>query len=212
MNTVKVIIAHYNENLCWVTNLKYPFIIISKNGIQKETPPNRGNEAATYLEYIIKNYNDLSDISIFIHAHQYSWHNHIAADITINKLTFEYDYYNINDISTPEYIDVPSLKELCHGGKILLNANKQIIEGGIKQEIDVEKIKYRPSAMFYVKRENILKYPVQVYNDWYGWLMTRIDDNLPKINIGNLSPSDQSGRVFEYTWHIIFTGNMVDIQ
>lgn len=38
-------------------------------------PKNKGNEVMVYLSYIIDHYNNLSDVNIFMHSHQFAWHN-----------------------------------------------------------------------------------------------------------------------------------------
>ncbi|KAJ5560604.1 hypothetical protein N7513_003003 [Penicillium frequentans] len=38
-------------------------------------PSNKGHEVMVYLTYVIDYYDDLSDISVFIHSHQNAWHN-----------------------------------------------------------------------------------------------------------------------------------------
>ena len=90
-----VIIAHYNENLDWTKNLIYPHTLISRNNIQKEVAPNKGNEASSYLEYIINNYEKLPDICIFVHGHRNDWHHKQNIDEKINCLDFCHNYYNI---------------------------------------------------------------------------------------------------------------------
>ena len=59
-------------------------------------------------------------------------------------------------------------------------------------------IKYRPASCFYVKKEVVLKHGLQSYKNWLEWIMTTEE------------PSGISSRVFEYCWHIIFTGNHID--
>jgi len=53
--TVHVCIAHYNEDTTWTKNLLYPHTIISRAGLPAETAPNKGNEASSFIEYIINN-------------------------------------------------------------------------------------------------------------------------------------------------------------
>lgn len=196
--TVNVVIAHYNEDLSWTKNLKYPYTVISRNGIDRDVVPNRGNEAGSYLEYIINNYDNLSDVSVFVHGHRVGPHNDCFIDEYINNCNFEYDYYNINTIHSVR--SCMELAELwwCLGGSILLLSTKDVIEEGIKSEIDVSKIKFRASAMFYVKRENIHRHSLDVYKKWYDFIMTT-----PMAIV-------DTGRTFEYTWHLIFTGSHVD--
>lgn len=196
--TVNVIIAHHNEDLSWVNNLKYPYTIISRNGIARDVVPNRGNEAGSYLEYIINNYHNLSDVSVFVHGHRTSIHNDCCVDEYINNCEFEYDYYNINTVHSKRAC--MELAELwwCNGAIQLLLSTKDVIEQGITCKIDVEKIKFRASAMFYVRRENIHRHSLDVYKQWYDFIMTT-----PMAIV-------DTGRTFEYTWHIIFTGDHID--
>jgi hypothetical protein len=39
------------------------------------SPKNKGHEVMVYLSYIVNNYDNLSDVNIFMHAHRFSWHN-----------------------------------------------------------------------------------------------------------------------------------------
>lgn len=196
VENVKIIIAHYNEDLSWADNLQFPFQVISKKTIPEETPPNKGHEVSAYLEYIIKNYNNLTDISVFLHGHRSSWHNVDVDSYLNNEELFVRDYYNINLIASPR--NGESLWTLGEEAIGYLEKNKHIIEKEINQIIDPLKIIYRPASCFYVKKHLILKYPLQSYKNWYEWIMTTEQS------------SGISSRVFEYCWHIIFTGSHLD--
>lgn len=87
------------KNLFWTNNLIYPFSIIYRKNIPRETPPNKGNEASSYLEYIIENYENLPDVSIFVHGHRNDWHHKENMDDKICNLKFNHSYYNINDLN-----------------------------------------------------------------------------------------------------------------
>ena len=92
-----VVVAHYNENLDWTKNIKYNCSVFSREGLNRETNPNKGNEASIYLEYIIEHYNSLADYTIFVHGHRTDWHHKENIDEKINLLKFEREYFNIND-------------------------------------------------------------------------------------------------------------------
>lgn len=70
-----VVVAHCNENLEWIKNVNIKCKVISRNGIEKERQPNKGNEASIYLEYIIEHYYLLTDYTIFVHGHRTDWHH-----------------------------------------------------------------------------------------------------------------------------------------
>lgn len=194
--TIKVAIAHYGEDLFWLEHIKYESQIISKNGLPEEVSPNRGKEASSYLEYIIKNYYKLPDITIFFHGHRNSWHHPENVDETINKIIFNYNYYNINSVCSPRH--GTKLLSLNEEGQSYLYPNKYIIENKIKFNIDPSRIKFRPAACFYVSKKAILQHRIDTYKYWLDWLMTTPEH------------SEISSRVFEYCWHIIFTGSHVD--
>jgi hypothetical protein len=186
---VGVVIAHYNEDLSWVNNLKYPYEIISRNGIEQETPPNKGLEASSYLEYIIKHYNNLPEYCIFLHGHRSAWHHVENIDEKLEKLCLDKDYCNINDyppnqLNTFEQATNMFIKEIPALNSIL------------SIEIDINKLIYKSCSQFYVKKECIQRHSAVTYIKLYDYLMA------------SKLPSFWSGRVFEYIWHIIFTGQL----
>lgn len=193
---VFVVIAHYKENVDWVKNLKYKYKIISRQGIQYETPPNRGNEASSYLEYIIENYDNLDDVTVFVHAHRSDWHHVENIDEKINRMAFDKNYYNFNTNDNNN-----SLTTLTGFPSELAKTKALIpsLESVLNIKINPDKIIYRNSAQFYVKKDVIRKYSKEVYYRLYIWLMVCPESTY------------WTSRVFEYIWHIIFTGNHVDV-
>jgi len=192
MSNKHVVIAHYNENLDWVNNLIYPYTIISRNNIKKEVAPNKGNEASSYLEYIIKNYDNLPDICIFVHGHRNDWHHKQNIDEKINSLNYCHNYYNINELNIDYLKNYPDALQT-------LKNNIHIFNNILNTSIVVENIKYRPCAQFYVSKKNMLYYSKEQYIKLYTFLMTT-----------NIS-SYWSARFFEYLWHYIFTREYEDM-
>jgi hypothetical protein len=191
LNFPNVIVAHYNENLDWIENVKYSCIVISRNGLKKETKPNKGNEASIYLEYIIENYNSIADYTVFVHGHRTDWHHKENIDEKLNRLTFDRDYFNINDQSVGKIDDI-SLDYMLQS-KLMTS-----ILNLIDDSIDIRDIRYRCSAQFYVSKDKIQSNPIELYKKMYNLLMKTEET------------SYWSGRVFEYLWHIIFTKNIID--
>ena len=184
-----VVIAHYNENLDWTSNLQYPYIIISRNGLPREKAPNKGNEASSFLEYIINNYDNLTEYTLFVHGHRTSWHHKSNTDERVNNnLSLNKPYYNINElkidkilIGNDEYIKM--LEKICH-----ISYDRR------------NKHTYRAGAQFYINKNNILRNSKESYIELYNFLMNT-----------TLS-SAISGRFFEYSWHIIFTHKINDVE
>jgi hypothetical protein len=193
---VTVVVAHYNENIDWLKNIKYNVTVISKIGIPFESGKNRGNEASSYLEYIIQNYNNLSDYTIFIHGHQTAWHHKTNMDNKINRLIFNKDYYNINEIQIEKLYYV--FNPIDYPDKLLEEANEDFINfTGIKS--DYKNYHIRAAAQFYVSKSLIKSRPIEYYIKMYNWLMT--------TNFRSF----WSSRVLEHMWHYIFTDSVIDI-
>jgi len=186
-----VVVAHYNENLDWMKNVKYNCTVISREGLERETRPNKGNEASVYLEYIIDHYYLLTDYIIFVHGHRTDWHHKENIDDKINRLIFHHKYFNINDQVVGK-IDNTSLNYMLKS-KLMTNILNLI--GG---NIDIRNIRYRCSAQFYVTKDKIQSNSIELYKKMYNLLMKTEET------------SYWSGRVFEYLWHIIFTKNIID--
>ncbi len=191
--TKEVCIAHYNEDLAWVHNLKCPYKVISRQNIPAETPPNKGNEASSFLEYIINNYENLADYTFFVHGHRNSYHHNGNTDDIINTCKIKHDYYNFNNIQQVPLTYFRNVIQPCI-------PEFETISKIINYDIKWDQIHYRHCAQFYVKRELIQQYPKEVYQKLYDYLMaTPIQ-------------SYYSGRLFEYVWHVIFLRTHVDIE
>ncbi|GAB7021636.1 DUF3431 domain-containing protein [Salidesulfovibrio brasiliensis] len=69
MNGVHLIIARYREDVEWVDALGYPATVYDKSGdpLPGTVPlPNIGREAHTYLTHIIRHYDELADLNVFL--------------------------------------------------------------------------------------------------------------------------------------------------
>jgi len=192
MIDIHVVVAHYNEDLSWTKKLKYKYTIISKSGYPPETPPNKGCEASSYLQYIIENYDNLSEYTVFVHGHRSAWHHIGNIDEKINTLVPEHGYYNINDKHL--FTKLSMFPNSINGVRgCLVN-----IEAILGKKITLENIQNRASAQFYVSRGVLRSIDKTIYKSLYTWLMTT-----------NTS-SYWTSRAFEYLWHVIFTGKHVD--
>jgi hypothetical protein len=168
------------------------------------TPKNKGKEAMAYLTYLIENYSNLPDISIFLHAHKdgypAAWHTDVEGysnvlsvqslrHDTVHRLGFvnlrcgwipgcpdEIQPFRTTDAHrTTEHIFVEAWRDLFPD------------EPTIPRKVGTP-----CCAQFAVSREAILRKEKAEYVRYREWLLnTRCDDEL-------------SGRIFEYLWHIIF--------
>lgn len=89
------VLARYSEPLDWAANLSVPFVVLSKG----DSIPNRGHEASTFLHFIVQRYDSLPTWTLFLHAHERSFHvgsNFAAADIDMHKTGLGFLNVNFN--------------------------------------------------------------------------------------------------------------------
>lgn len=68
-DNVKLIIARYQEDLAWLSMLGYDYIVYDKSGNAEEGSiilDNIGRESHTYLTHIVRNYDHLSGVNVFL--------------------------------------------------------------------------------------------------------------------------------------------------
>ena len=167
-------------------------------------PENKGHEAMVYLTYIIDHYHNLSDITLFMHAHLVAWHNnvllHEASPNLVRMLSspkvIRDGYFNLrchHDPGCPAHIrpgidDDP--KNLKPQARVFAKAWTELFPG-----IAVPEVVAQPCcAQFALSRERIQALPRERYEALRQWLLdTTLEDQL-------------SGRVMEYVWQFIWTG------
>ena len=94
---VRVASSHFNEDLHWINLIKYPTDIYSKTIKNKNFIPfNKVQEAPAYLKYIIDNYYNLPEYTIFVHGHLDSLHQDMNIIEKINSLKFDDKIINLN--------------------------------------------------------------------------------------------------------------------
>ena len=75
-----IVIAKYKEDISWVKDLKYPYIIYDKS----KDIPNIGRESETYLRFILENYDTLPDYTVFLQGNPFD-HLKISSVDFINE-------------------------------------------------------------------------------------------------------------------------------
>ncbi len=169
-------------------------------------PKNKVHEVMVYLTYIIDYYHNLSDVNIFIHSHQFAWHNNELLELNavqmIQRLSSERvqreGYMNLRcnwDPGCPGWI---------HPGSIEDDVNKQEQPTLAKSWSELFPLDSIPSLLaqpccgqFAVSGDRIRSLPLSRYVSLREWLLST-------------NKSDYiSGRVFEYVWQFIFTGKNV---
>lgn len=168
-------------------------------------PKNKGHEAMVYLSYIIDNYDVLSDISIFIHAHRWAWHNNDLLDkdsaLLIRSLNPErvirQGYMNLRCQwypGCPAWLKTHTPSEEKDQSK----EEEVLVQEAWKELWPDEKmpdfLAQACCSQFAVSRGRITALPKTEYERLRDWLLsTKLKDSM-------------SGRIFEYVWQWIWTG------
>ncbi|KAI9040165.1 DUF3431 domain-containing protein [Aspergillus affinis] len=169
-------------------------------------PRNKGHEVMVYLSFIIDHYDQLPDIVAFMHSHQFAWHND---EIFGGNAAEILDRLNPARVIREGYMNLrctwaPGCPDWLHPGTVEEDETKQEETmlarswGEIFPDDPIPDVLAQPCcAQFAVSRERILSIPKArfvYYRDWI--LRTELSDYI-------------SGRVWEYLWHVVFTGQNV---
>lgn len=105
--SVRVVIAHYNENLKWIQAVPSDYeITISyaggepvipsdiENKVTVEKTQNGGKDCGQWVRWIAKHYDELDDIILFLQGGPYTGHTaEILLNISRDKITNIFDYF-----------------------------------------------------------------------------------------------------------------------
>ena len=213
MKNLNIVVSHYNEDINWVNELDYPVFIYSKTiksekniKLQKN---NIGNEATSYLEYIVDNYDNLSDWVYFCHGHNESYHqnhpnNFLIKNINLNKI--EDGYLNTNNYYNK--INKDKTETILTNIQTVDNKPFLIIKDFF--EIFLNNFFEMPSffdsyacAQFFVKKELVRSNDVLFYKKCLEWFYNGESELFDKK--WNVGKNIYSSRVFEWLWYFIFT-------
>ncbi|KAJ3013319.1 hypothetical protein HKX48_005824 [Thoreauomyces humboldtii] len=199
-----VVVAKRQEGTEWIPLItSAPVVIYEKEGTNtsnEHVVPNFGNEASTFIKFIIDNYDCLPKKTAFVHAHRTSWHTGRPMDEILNTM----------DWDRAEFFKLPSDRR----GQT--EVAKYPADRSKGEDVPIEihifwlrwlKQKYGPAperidaaccAQFVVSRERILLNSKAWYTEVYEWL------------ISEEIPTYWSGRALEFSWHMLFGENPIE--
>ena len=198
-----IICARYKKDVSFLNDIKIKSNIIQKcidDNCDTNTCPNIGNEASSYLYYIINNWDTMPNNLIFIHDENNSWHHSGAITENIYSWIKNYEdtgskYYEFNSVSVD-----PAVIHGVHPNdhkefQIYYSENLEKYLGKWK---DLELKPRRCCAQFIVSRNQIKKNPLEMYQSLYNWILTYNMDHVDR-------PSFQKGLYCEFSWNFMFT-------
>ena len=187
------------------------YIVNNRSAESLHTTINKGREGNAYLNYIMEAYDDLRDVTVFIHAHRSgnsSWHTDAPGHdnvVSLKSLQLDYvlqnGYANLRCRHKPGCPDaIQPFRQGPVPEEITRENAMRVVESNMIQAWEYifpsipvpHEIGAACCAQFAVTKQQIRKRPREDYERMFQWLMeSPLDDAI-------------SGRIFEYLWHIIF--------
>jgi hypothetical protein len=159
---MKIIVSRYNENISWTK--QFPNVIVYNKGIQLNKGDynviplqNVGREGHTYYKYIVDNYDNLDDYTVFLQGNPFDHSPNI-----INNL---HNYCNNQDLNIKfEFLSERILDSYLtgcpyHGGLPL----KTVYHSLFNEDKQTLAFKFGAGAQFIVSKSQILKRPKNFY-------------------------------------------------
>jgi hypothetical protein len=193
--TKLIVVAHYNEDVSWLDLYvnHIPHVLYTKVTpfASHNLGINKGNEATSYLKYIIDNYELLPDVIAFIHGHRYAWHQKAPDDIVVALQTLQWGRFPYMPLQTActgtvQFSSSLNLTKQQHFNNEMWKATMLEV-GSIPVTID-----YYCCAVFAVTAHAIRQRKRFFYENLYNYLMA--------TNVSN----EICGRALEHTWHLVF--------
>lgn len=120
-----VVIARFNENLDWVSDLTWDYFIYNKGeSLEKEykSIPNTGREGETYIRFILEFYNELPEYVAFVQGDPLAHCSNLVSRINNAVLDSTIIY-----LADRIFTDNPDLALMTHNVKELgLNYNSKV--------------------------------------------------------------------------------------
>ena len=202
-----VIARTKKEDISWmerdIPDIEKAIYVADDPSAPLHPPVNKGHEVMIYLTYIIDHYDELSDVTLFMHAHNITWHNSDLLDYNAGKMIRQ---LNPARVAREGYMNLrcnwdPGCPEWLHPGAV--DTKKDRKEEPLLAQAWTELFPLRPvpevlaqpcCAQFALSRERIQAIPLETFEFYRNWLLnTKLTDYF-------------SGRIFEYMWQAIFTG------
>lgn len=169
-------------------------------------PKNKGHEVMIYLTYIVDHYDQLPDVAVFMHSHQFAWHNDNLFTGDAAQLLRR---LNLNRVIREGYMNTrcgfgPGCPAWMHPGALEEDESKQEETmlarawGELFPDQEIPSVLAQPCcAQFALSRDRIRSIPRARFVFYRDWLLsTDLSDYI-------------TGRIWEYLWQFIFTGEAV---
>lgn len=223
-----LVLAKYKENIDWCNIIKNK-IIYSKFKDEPNYVSEPTGEASSYLKYIIDNYNNLNEWTLFAHAHEKHWHHStslyksLSIDTNIllkNNIKFlsinhrRWDLYSEQKL--PKDTDYPKpMNYVEFNSKLGIKLHPQWLDNQtisdifnllFDKNVYIEYQFFPQSAQFIVHKDRILANSLDFYKRLYDWHLFHPYSLLPTTN---KYQTKTGAFIFESYWHYIFGENLI---
>ncbi len=178
--------------------------IVDDPGAPYHLNENNGRESMVYLTYIIDHYDELNDVTIFLHSSRDAWHNNVLfrqdSVPMVNNLrpqwVIEKGYFNTRCElypGCPDWILFNANKTVSDASNRLLDMfNSKLWQRLFPGQTEPEILSQPCCSQFAASRDAIQAVGLE------QWI--RIRDWLADAGVGD----GYTGRIMEYLWHYIF--------
>jgi len=179
---VAVIAGHPGCDVTWLADQPHDTHIISDIGKDGKTRYT-GFEGGAYLNFILKNYDNLPDTMAFMHGHRKSWEVNDEENILKNLDAKSYPYAGLSkkwavDLREPDIALTHSFLEA--------SLTKDEVKHFPKERFNFS---FPSGGSFLVSKERVLARSKETWQRAYDWLET--------------SDSKNHARALEFSWHIL---------
>ncbi|KAI2605833.1 uncharacterized protein GGS25DRAFT_358154 [Hypoxylon fragiforme] len=212
--TVNLVMATLRkDDISWVDNITIPnlnvirYISDSTDAEFHPPVPKKGREAMIYLTYLHDYYDNLPDISIFIHADETPWHMESALN---SSVAFALSHLDLQQVLHQKYFNLRvSWQNACPDwinttkttGNKVKEEQRYMYDAFMENFAtdQVPEILAGPCcSQFAVTKDAVRSRPRSQYRKNMDWLLeTSLDDYI-------------SGRIWEHLWQWLFKGEAID--
>lgn len=211
-DNIKLIIARYQEDISWVDDLDYDYIVYDKGGKPAQNAvqlANIGREAHTYFSHIVREYDSLAPVNVFLQGDPFdhigdqgkgdvkTLQNHIedVAERGVPFKGFAWFKLKCDRLGRPHDLHKPENEGRWAGwGKDIPLA--EIFEKLFDADFPRQLVARAPTGIFAVTGDRIRTRPKAFYE--YALRLVEADPD----------DANNTGHAFERLWQHIFNGNV----
>jgi hypothetical protein len=208
---IQLIIARYREDIAWVDETGYDYVVYDKSGqsVTNAVPlPNIGREGHSYLTHIVRHYDDLARVCVFLQGDPFDHLDpsgrgtvdqlrSMVADIADKGVPFRgFAWFRLrcDPLGRPHDMCAPENKGRWAGWGRDIPVG-EIFETLFAAPVPQEIVARGAAGCFAVSAERIRTRPRGFYERALALFEADPDD------------ANNTGHAFERLWHFIFNGN-----